>query len=149
MIKELIEQFQNNKNKLRSDIKTLISDRDSISDLSYEKLLELIIKNCFQDIPYEEISYKDIVSIDFGDYQGTLIFVFHEDRYQPSASETYYTSLYYGSCSGCDTLLAIKYNDINYDDNDNPIITDQVLDDLMNICLYMVENINRFKEKEW
>ena len=42
----------------------------------------------------------------------TQIFLLHIATYQPSVSDYVYTNTYYGSCSGCDTLLAIShYND--------------------------------------
>ena len=51
-----------------------------------------------------------IHQIDDGDYQGTLVFVIGEKRYQPSRYWVTYVG--YGSCSGCDTLQAIsKYPD--------------------------------------
>ena len=40
--------------------------------------------------------------IDDGGYQGTLVFVIAERDYQPSTY--WYTTVSYGSCSGCDSL---------------------------------------------
>ena len=140
MIPYFIEEFQNNKEKLQSALKAHIEAKGVDFDtIDYKNLLELVIKNCFKDI-----CYHDIKEIDFGEYQGTLIFVFHRDVYQPAAYETYYTSLFYGSCSCCDTLLGIIDN-VKYDDYDNPIIDEKLISDLMLICLHMVENINSFE----
>lgn len=49
----------------------------------------------------------NITVIDDGDYQGTQIFIIHRNGYQPDVSDYFYTHNYYGSCSGCDTLLGI------------------------------------------
>ena len=45
--------------------------------------------------------------IDDGDYQGTLLYIIPKKTYQPSYWEYVATYVYYGSCSGCDTLLGI------------------------------------------
>jgi hypothetical protein len=55
---------------------------------------------------------KNMTVIDDGDYQGTQIFIIPLNTYQPSVEEYVYTNTYYGSCSGCDTLLSIcSYNE--------------------------------------
>lgn len=55
---------------------------------------------------------KRIHKIDDSDYQGTLVFVIAEQGYTPS--QYWVTKVYYGSCSGCDTLQAIsEYSDEN------------------------------------
>lgn len=48
-----------------------------------------------------------IQEIDWGDYQGTLLFVVGAEGYQPSDFYTFVVD--YGSCSGCDLLQAILY----------------------------------------
>jgi len=46
-----------------------------------------------------------IRTIDDGDYQGTILIVVGATGYQP---DTYwYTTVYYGSCSGCDALQSV------------------------------------------
>ncbi|HSH24992.1 MAG TPA: hypothetical protein VLA13_05585, partial [Massilibacterium sp.] len=47
-----------------------------------------------------------IHSIDDGDYEGTLVFVIAEKGYQPH--EYWYVRVWYGSCSGCDTLQRLE-----------------------------------------
>jgi len=47
-----------------------------------------------------------ITEIDYGDYQGTLVYVIGQKGPQPGTHWT--TSVSYGSCSGCDTLEAIR-----------------------------------------
>ena len=87
--------------------------------LSYEDFTKKVIEIIFNDDDYgyengDQYYAFDLKrhfqEIDFGDYQGTLIFVFAYDTYQPSTDETFYTSVDYGSCSGCDTLQAIQWN---------------------------------------
>ena len=47
-----------------------------------------------------------ITEIDHGDYQGTLVYVIAERDYQPNVY--WYAMVAYGSCSGCDSLEAIR-----------------------------------------
>ena len=49
-----------------------------------------------------------ITEVDDGGYQGTLLLIAPFDTYQPCHYEYVLTYVDYGSCSGCDTLLAIN-----------------------------------------
>lgn len=64
------------------------------------EMLAAAIDEC--DAPHPERIHQ----IDDGDYQGTLIFVIGAGGYQPS--RYWYVKVGYGSCSGCDTLQAIR-----------------------------------------
>lgn len=48
-----------------------------------------------------------ILEINDGEYQGTLLYVIAADGYQPS--DYWFVKVGYGSCSGCDTLEALRY----------------------------------------
>jgi hypothetical protein len=52
------------------------------------------------------MDYKRIKCVDWGDYQGTKVFVIGATGYQPSTHWS--TQCNYGSCSGCDTLQNIQ-----------------------------------------
>lgn len=133
MIKKFVELFEKNKMKLRE----VIANTEQSEYDEYKKLFALVIKTCFEG----EYEFEDITEIDYGHYQGTLILVFHEDTYQPSSNETYYTIIEYGSCSGCDTLLRIS----GYDSG---IPEKEQVDDYMTLCLEMVQEIKSFA-KGW
>ena len=63
---------------------------------------------------YNKIKFYDITKIDNGDYQGTLIFLISLEDYSPCATDYLITYIDYGSCEGCDALLAaISYIDDN------------------------------------
>lgn len=111
MIKQVALLWKKNKNDLREVIKNGVVSTiqngeylgGSVDD--YKKLIGAIIKyvlNNDDDDP--EFNTKNIVEIDNGDYQGTLLFMFHVDTYQPSACDYIITTVNYGSCSGCDAL---------------------------------------------
>ena len=132
MIEKFINRWELKKDKLRE----ILSKTKMTSD--YESLVKLVIERVYNTDDYGE-SYTNLTTLDFGDYQGTLIFVFTNDVYQPSVEETYYTSVHYGSCSGCDTLLSIcEY----YDELPN----ERQLNELMTLCLHLVQNTKVMKE---
>ena len=56
---------------------------------------------------FGEFDTDKMVVIDNGDFQGTMLYILHRDFYQPTVENYVYTHNYYGSCSGCDTLLGI------------------------------------------
>ncbi len=85
----------------------------------YESIVRIVIETISNgEAEYGDREWPDperIHSIDDGDYQGTLVFVIAATGYQPY---TYWCTLVsYGSCSGCDTLQAIRcYSDEPLDD---------------------------------
>jgi hypothetical protein len=76
-----------------------------------------------------------IVVIDHGDYQGTQLFVFPEKGYQPSQYWAVYFG--YGSCSGCDTMQAIR--DMSGWDDDK--VNEEQVKSYMQVALHFVQGI--------
>lgn len=76
--------------------------------------------------------------IDDGNYQGTLVFVIAEKGYQPG--DYWYVKVSYGSCSGCDTLEAIR----GYLDNTPD--ADQV-DQYMTLALHIVQGLKKMGDE--
>lgn len=89
-----------------------------------------------------KINPDTLTEIDFGDYQGTLIYIFAQDTYQPSTNDTFYTSVEYGSCSGCDTLQAIQGYCLEELPNEKQV------EGYMKLSLDILQRINRFKDYE-
>lgn len=73
-----------------------------------------------------------ISEIDDGDYQGTLLFVIPEDVYHPY--DYWYVRVFYGSCSGCDTLQGILY------DSDSK---EQQINDLFTLALHIFQGLKK------
>lgn len=74
---------------------------------SYEQLLRLAIETINSKVDFGDSEGMDpdrIHRIDDGSYQGTLVFVVGSTGYQPD--DYWYTMVSYGSCEGCDTLMA-------------------------------------------
>lgn len=57
----------------------------------------------------EDLDSSKIREIDYGEYQGTLLYIIPTDDYQPD--EYYFVMVDYGSCSGCDILKGIREYD--------------------------------------
>ena len=114
MLKVLVEKWDKNKDKLKEALSDVIN-----ADIDYEDLVRLTFSTIYNDgdesieYPYTELNCNAITKIDDGDYQGTLLFLIPFKTYQPSEYEYLMTYVGYGSCSGCDTLLAITDYD-NY-----------------------------------
>ena len=143
MIKEFVNQWDKNKKELEEYFRTHKQEEYN----EYLKIVKLLIqyvlnKGLNDDWDEIKINPDTLTEIDFGDYQGTLIYVFAEDTYQPSTNETFYTSVAYGSCSGCDTLQAIQGCDLEELPNEEQV------EDYMKLSLDILQSINRFKDYE-
>lgn len=142
MIKQIALLWEKNKNDLREVIKngvvSTIQNEEylggSVDD--YKKLIRAIIKyvlNNNDDDGDPEFNTTNITEIDNGDYQGTLLFMFHVDTYQPSAYDYIITTVDYGTCSGCDALQgAFRCPTL-----------DAIVDSLMSICLHLCQHMKK------
>lgn len=92
---------------------------------------------------FKELDASKTVTIDFGNYQGTLLFITPLDHYQPNEHECVITCVDYGSCSGCDTLLGIS----GYDDEKLP--DEQQLHDYMVLALNLLQRAKPVYEPLW
>lgn len=145
MNQEIIKAFEAVKDDIRSELSMRIAENKNNTfclDITYDVLLEISFKyiNKYLDEHYDYSYNIDAMTIvDNGDYQGSLIFIIPLDTYQPNIYETYYTYVYYGSCSGCDTLMGILYG---YDD------IKIKLNDLMTLILHMLQHFEPIKREE-
>ena len=101
MDKNIIEKWEKRKNKLKKWFK------NNETPSSYQEIFEKIIELIITEDEHNKFNLEKIRVIDDGDYQGTQIFIAFLDVYQPSVEDYIMTSVYYGSCSGCDTLQSI------------------------------------------
>lgn len=131
MHKFFVDAWEHNKNKLENYFRTHKQEEYG----SYEDILKKTIELCFNKYKDNDFNSEKVESVDFGDYQGTLIFLFTIDTYQPSTDETYITSVSYGSCSGCDTLQSI----CDYESDQLP--NEEQVNDYMTLALHIVQNI--------
>ena len=100
-----------------------------------------IFETCFkQTYAYNEIvlDKEKIRLIDDGNHSGSLLFIFPSELYSPSVQDYLYTSVNYGSCTGCDTLQRILSN---LEDNSNLEEVKKEIDNLMTVSLHLVQNM--------
>ena len=136
MIKDFVQAWDANKSKLESYMRTHNTDEFAEDYEALVRLLFTIVIN-----PYLDEKHGDsfvfltgkITVIDDGDYQGTQLFIIPRDTYQPSEDDYVMTYVYYGSCSCCDTLLAIT----EYGSHELP--NDVQVSELMTLCLHLLQ----------
>lgn len=134
MIQEFVDRFMEAKPQIET-----VFRKGFPAD--YKEIVRLVIENITVETyasPYDPDPER-IVEIDQGDYQGTLVYVIGEKGYQPS--DYWYVKVYYGSCSGCDTLEGIRC----YDDG---VPNDQQVEDLMMLALHIVQGLKQMGDAE-
>lgn len=108
MIKEFVLAWDANKDKLSE----YIASHKQECYNSYNEIVKMLFEqviNPYMKAHYEtSFNVENIHEIDDGHYQGTLLYMIPADTYQPSHWQYVATYVYYGSCSGCDTLLGIS-----------------------------------------
>jgi len=127
MIRRFVERFEAGKDTLRESL-----SKEHPSD--YEALVKLLVETITSD-DYDDIDPERIREINDGDYQGTLVYVIGAKGYQPSTY--YYTRVNYGSCSGCDTLQAIR----DYDSDEFP--NEQQIEEYLTLVLHLLQNLKQ------
>lgn len=133
MITELVKQWEENKHKLEEYFKTTKQDKYDNYETIVKKIFELCIPKANA---YSGWDLDKMTVIDDGEYQGTQIFIIPIDTYQPSIEDYVITNTHYGSCSGCDTLLAIS----DYDDD---LPTEEQVKKYMTLSLHLVQKLKR------
>ncbi len=125
MIQEFVDRWERGKPEIRKAFEEEHPD-------SYGSIVKAVVKVLHDAGQYESIDPERIHEIDDGDYQGTLLFVIAASGYQPN--KYWCVKVCYGSCSGCDTLEAIR----GY--KNTPPTPDQV-DDYMTLALHIVQGL--------
>ena len=129
MIQKYVDAFRENKEQFEKWVESVEEE------ITYMDILKQVINLCLNELDEDKIT-----EIDNGDYQGTLIYLIPRNCYQPMVSDYVYTSVSYGSCSGCDALLAAQdwdYCSIRYN-----------VDMVTTIALHLVENMKWLEDWE-
>lgn len=144
MNKYCVDRWNKNKDKLQKRIENSI-DHNS---WSYKTLVKLIIEeilNSGEEFEDDTWDSEEITVIDNGDYQGSQLFLFHKNTYQPGPEDYLITFEYYGSCSGCDTLMAIQ--DWSYEQK---LPNETQVRDYMALCLNLIQQMRfPYWDREW
>ena len=145
MEKEFIRQWDANKHKLEEYFKnTPLEEYRNYEDI-VAKIFELCITSTAKAYNNGGFNSGNMTVIDDGDYQGTQIFIIPVDTYQPSVSDYVMTHNYYGSCSGCDTLMGIH-------EYENGLPSDKQVKEYMTLALHLVQRLKWLvdnEEQEW
>ena len=129
MIQKFVDRFINRKDELQK----LLGEKHPES---YKELVTHVVNFIREEDGYDQPDPERIHEINDGDYQGTLLYVIAADGYHPGTYWAVFVS--YGSCSGCDTLEAIRYDySANYDEAPN---TKQI-DEYWTLCLHIVQKL--------
>ena len=131
MIAEFVERFMEKKPELEDVFSQKHPD-------SYKDVIEAVVCVLNNGDDYGSIDPKRIHEIDDGNYQGCLVYVIAATGYQPS--DYWYVKVSYGSCSGCDTLEAIR----KYSEKPN---AEQVRD-YMTLALHVVQGLKKMGDDE-
>lgn len=135
-----VDRFMEHKDQIRESFRTNPPE-------SYLGIVAAVVDAITEDDEYNYDGFNPdpdrIHQINDGDYQGTLVFVIGEKGYQPS--RYWGLTVSYGSCSGCDTLEAIRVSSEWDDDTDEEvtIVTESNLDDYMSLALHVVQWITK------
>lgn len=141
MIKEFCLAWEKNKDKLEEYFRTTKQDEYDEYKTLVGLLFDIVVNPEFGDWDNNKFDTKNILEIDDGDYQGTEIFILHKNVYQPYIEDYVYTSTYYGSCSGCDTLMRIS----EYDDG---LPSESQVNDYMDLCLHLLQKCHYMIDEE-
>lgn len=103
MILHYVKQWDERKHLLEQ---WLTKNEPNSYENIYEMLFHLVITR--SERGELEWDWNRFVKIDDGEYQGNQIFILCSNVYQPELTDYIFTSVAYGSCSGCDTFQAIQ-----------------------------------------
>ena len=129
MEQELVDRFDSKREEIKCDLLMLLRD---YSWFTYAEIVKVVIKAVHDG--YGTPDPEHIHEIDDGYYQGTLLYVIPEDEYQPW--NYWCVKVGYGSCSGCDTLMAIL-------DGDYGDTIDEKIDSLFTLALHIVQGLKK------
>jgi len=129
MIKEFVNKFMESKPHLKEQFSLEHPG-------GYKDIVKAVVSVLANEDGYswDQPDPERIHEIDDGDYQGTLVYVIAAKDYQPH--EYWYVRISYGSCSGCDTLEAIR----GYSD-EKP--TEDQVKQYMTLALHVVQEMKR------
>jgi hypothetical protein len=139
MDKVIIDAWDRYNHKLKDYFKKTRQDEYNSYLALLTKTIEIIFPEYVDENRDYRLDHTRITEIDYGQYQGTLMFVIANDNYQPNPGDHWYTSVDYGSCSGCDTLQRIS----TYDDD---LPTEEQIEGYWTVCLHMIQKLKRMEE---
>ena len=133
MIKDLVLQWEENKDRLEHFFKITSQEKYE----SYMDIVKKLIECCFKDYDADRIHV-----VDDGEYHGTEIFIIPERSCDPGIYDYVYTHNEYGSCSGCDTLEYIRDEGMPSEDG---LPDERQIRMYMDLALHLVQKMRYFE----
>jgi hypothetical protein len=133
MILHYVKQWEERKHLLEQ---WLTKNEPNSYENIYEMLFHLVITR--SERGELEWDWNRFVKIDDGEYQGNEIFILCSNVYQPELTDYIFTSVAYGSCSGCDTFQAIQESEDKA----------ERVKGYMTLALHMVQETKSFNTNE-
>lgn len=127
MIQDFVKRWESGKDGIRATFTAKHPE-------NYAAIVKAVVQCISDPDEYGGPDPDRITEIDHGHYQGTLVYVIAGKGYQPY--DFWYVTVGYGSCSGCDTLEAIR----GYSDAPP---TEQQVTDYMALALHIVQRIRK------
>ena len=135
MIAEFVDRWYRYKGELEDYFRNTPQQEYS----EYSDIVKLLFEKIINQEDVCEFDTENFLVIDDGNYQGTQIFIFHKNVYQPNIEDYVYTDTYYGSCSYCDTLQGISHYDDGCPDEEQVKSYMQLALNLLQKCKYFEE----------
>ena len=104
----------------------------------YKDIVQAVIAILDKTETYGAPNANGIHEINDGDYQGTLLYIIPEDTYQPH--NYWYVRVWYGSCSGCDTLEAIQESK-PWRKDEKDLHKDKRIKEYMTLALHIIQQL--------
>lgn len=142
MITEFVQAWDANKETLEEYFRTTEQREYSQYEDIVRRLFEDVINPYLEEIGEDRFDTAKLRVIDDGEYQGDLLFIIHQDTYQPSPYNYVWTHESYGSCSGCDLLQGIQADGEEYDGLPTENQIKQYMGLALNLlqrCRYMID----------
>ena len=128
MLKYCVNKWERNKERLRPALEKIAREDQWIG---YTDLMKLVVEKILNDNEENtEWNAERLAVIDYGSYQGSMLFIVPRDIYQPGPEDVLMTYINYGSCSVCDTLQRAMEQEY-----------EQEVRDLLTICLHLIQNM--------
>lgn len=134
MIKFAVRKWEENREKLAEELW-----RDRKDGYTYKELAQKVVSVILNEGEEDKFAADRITQINNGDYQGTLLFLIPEDRYEPEEYEYLMTYVNYGSCGLCDVLE--HYNEMEYEEGEGKSRPEDRIKGYLSICRALLCNM--------